>query len=247
MEQNPSSHQFAMPKVIDPEDPDQILGENSDTNNRMRVGNYTVDIDNLIMKSIPVLSRLGVPVDTALRKNFDLGINSYMDKLSANPSPNSVDEADIRIPYNLRWLKVDLDLSNCHPNVHICMMTLLSDYRFLGTGSLPHFWGKNYGKNKSEMMVSLDHSIRIHTPMRADQWLLFEVTSPRSGNGRGYAEGKFFDRQGVLVASITQEHLWRTSVTSDKVIPNLQFSLSPPVLVDQNTNSKSTKQIRSKL
>ncbi|MCW2546410.1 MAG: acyl-CoA thioesterase, partial [Mycobacterium sp.] len=42
-----------------------------------------------------------------------------------------------------------------------------------------------------------------------DQWLLFSVESPSSGDGRGLASGEFYTEDGRLVASVMQEALIR--------------------------------------
>ncbi|KAL8953465.1 MAG: hypothetical protein Q9222_000669 [Ikaeria aurantiellina] len=57
------------------------------------------------------------------------------------------------------------------------------------------------------MMVSLDHTIYFHRPrqIRADEWLLSEMESPWSGDGRGLVLQKIWNMEGVLVASCIQE------------------------------------------
>lgn len=57
------------------------------------------------------------------------------------------------------------------------------------------------------MMVSLDHSIYFHNPwaFRADEWMLIETESPWAGEGRGLAIQKIWSKDGVLIATCTQE------------------------------------------
>jgi hypothetical protein len=57
------------------------------------------------------------------------------------------------------------------------------------------------------MMVSLDHSIYFHNPLafRADEWMLTEMESPWAGEGRGLAIQKIWSKDGVLIATCTQE------------------------------------------
>lgn len=57
------------------------------------------------------------------------------------------------------------------------------------------------------MMVSLDHSIYFHNPWayRADEWMLIEMESPWAGEGRGLAIQKIWSKDGVLIATCTQE------------------------------------------
>lgn len=59
------------------------------------------------------------------------------------------------------------------------------------------------------MMASLDHAMWFHRPFRADEWLLYAMESPNASGGRGLALGKFFSRDGQLVASTAQEGVVR--------------------------------------
>jgi acyl-CoA thioesterase-2 len=62
-------------------------------------------------------------------------------------------------------------------------------------------------------MASLDHAVWFLRPFRADEWLLYDQTSPSAAAGRGLAHGRIFDRAGQLVATVVQEGLMRTSRT----------------------------------
>ncbi len=59
------------------------------------------------------------------------------------------------------------------------------------------------------MVVSLDHCMWFHRPLRADRWLLFDQDSPSAYGARGLARGLMFDQQGHLVVSLVQEGLVR--------------------------------------
>ncbi|CAI7611606.1 unnamed protein product [Penicillium manginii] len=72
--------------------------------------------------------------------------------------------------------------------------------------------GKNQQQHKEVgMMVSLDHSIYFHNPraFRADEWMLIEMESPWAGEGRGLALQKIWSKDGVLIATCTQEGVVR--------------------------------------
>ena len=60
------------------------------------------------------------------------------------------------------------------------------------------------------MLASIDHAMWFHTNVHADEWLLFAQDTPVARNGHGLARGLFFNREGVLVASVVQESLMRT-------------------------------------
>lgn len=63
------------------------------------------------------------------------------------------------------------------------------------------------------MMVSLDHSIYFHNPwaFRADEWMFSEMESPWAGEGRGLVLQKFWSKDGILIATCTQE-VWLSYV-----------------------------------
>ena len=56
-------------------------------------------------------------------------------------------------------------------------------------------------------VASLNHAIWLHRPLRADEWLHFDSTSPAAASGRGLSIARVHDRQGLLLASATQECL----------------------------------------
>lgn len=58
-------------------------------------------------------------------------------------------------------------------------------------------------------IASLDHALWFHNPVRADDWLLHTVEAERVSGGRGLARGKFYNPEGVLVASVVQQGLMR--------------------------------------
>jgi acyl-CoA thioesterase II len=70
---------------------------------------------------------------------------------------------------------------------------------------------------KIGMMVSLDHAIFFHNPraFRADEWMLTEMDSPWAGDGRGLVLQRIWSKEGVLIATCTQEGVVRLQQTSD--------------------------------
>jgi acyl-CoA thioesterase-2 len=59
------------------------------------------------------------------------------------------------------------------------------------------------------IIASLDHTLWVHRPFRADEWLLYSCDSPSAFGARGYVRGQIFTRDGTLVASTAQEGLIR--------------------------------------
>lgn len=66
---------------------------------------------------------------------------------------------------------------------------------------------KMKGRPEVGMMVSLDHTIYFHEPrkVRADEWMLSEMDSPWSGDGRGVVTQRIFSKDGTLLATCMQE------------------------------------------
>jgi|TARA_R110000772_G_scaffold141115_3_gene250697 acyl-CoA thioesterase-2 len=58
-------------------------------------------------------------------------------------------------------------------------------------------------------LASLDHALWFHAPVRADEWLLHTVEAERVAAGRSLAHGRFYNCEGVLVASASQQGLMR--------------------------------------
>jgi acyl-CoA thioesterase-2 len=92
------------------------------------------------------------------------------------------------------------------PKLHVCALAFMSDMGVVGSArspvsTLPPMF----------MGASLDHAVWFHRPVRADQWLLFSVDPVTNYGGRGLARGTFHTEDGVLVASIAQEALLRST------------------------------------
>ncbi len=104
------------------------------------------------------------------------------------------------------WLRTRDALPD-DPMLQACALAYLSDEDALGVALTPHSLGWHWDQL---MTASLDHAIWFHRPLRADQWLLFDIDGHGVANARGLAFGRVFDQQGVHVASIAQEALGRT-------------------------------------
>jgi acyl-CoA thioesterase-2 len=92
------------------------------------------------------------------------------------------------------------------PAMHRYLLAYASDFNFLITAMLPH--GVSW-LTPGMQVASLDHAIWFHRPFRMDDWLLYDVESPSAGGARGLVSGRFYRRDGALVASVMQEGLIR--------------------------------------
>lgn len=97
------------------------------------------------------------------------------------------------------------------PMTHACAAAYASDLLLLSTAAAQH--GFVIGQPGLQM-VSLDHSMWFHDSFRADDWLLYQQESQWAGRGRTLCRGLIFERSGALVASVTQEGLFRYSQPS---------------------------------
>ena len=59
------------------------------------------------------------------------------------------------------------------------------------------------------MVASLDHAMWFMRPFRADEWLLYDQSSPSACGGRSLTQGKIYNRYGEMVAAVMQEGLTR--------------------------------------
>jgi len=116
-----------------------------------------------------------------------------------------------REPRNRVWVRADGELPDPESEggrlLHVCVLTYASDLTLLEAAVFPHVVGGASARDVS--LASLDHAVWFHRPFRADVWLLYVQESPNAGGGRGLASGRFYRRDGVLVASVVQEGLIR--------------------------------------
>ncbi len=101
------------------------------------------------------------------------------------------------------WLRINGRLPD-DPKIHLGAFTWASDISLLGATLAAHTL--DHGKAQ---MASLDHTIWFHRPFRADEWWLYDQTSPSAQGGRGLAIGRVFTQDGRLVATVAQEGLIR--------------------------------------
>ncbi|MEE1620648.1 acyl-CoA thioesterase II [Zafaria sp. J156] len=75
-------------------------------------------------------------------------------------------------------------------------------------------------------VASLDHAMWWHRPVRVDEWLLYVQESPSASGARGLCEGRFFNRDGLLVATAAQEGMIRVpDDAKSKLLGGLQSGM----------------------
>lgn len=90
--------------------------------------------------------------------------------------------------------------------LHKFLLAYASDFNLLTTSLLPH--GVSVWQNFMQV-ASIDHALWFHEELRMDDWLLYAMDSPWSGNARGFSRGSIYNRKGQLVATSAQEGLTR--------------------------------------
>lgn len=90
--------------------------------------------------------------------------------------------------------------------LHKCVLAYASDMTLLDTSLLPHATSM---LDPQMMLASLDHAMWFHRPFRADSWLLYVHDSPSAASSLGLTRGHIYTRDGVLVATVSQEGLIR--------------------------------------
>jgi acyl-CoA thioesterase II len=113
-------------------------------------------------------------------------------------------------PVQTLWIRASGRLPDAFP-LHQCVLAYASDFTLLDTALIAH------GKllfDADIQLASLDHALWFHRPFRADDWLLYVQDSPSAFGARGFCRGSVYTRDGLLVASVTQEGLMRQRTTA---------------------------------
>lgn len=129
-----------------------------------------------------------------------LDVSRYMSRGKGTPEQSIWMRANGRLPDALQ--------------LHQCVLAYASDFTLLDTALVAH------GKlmfDPDIQLASLDHAMWFHRPFRADEWLLYVQESPSAHGARGFCRGLVFTRDGLLVASTTQEGLMRQQATKFQV------------------------------
>ena len=93
-------------------------------------------------------------------------------------------------PYELGWIRVPEALGD-DPMLQACAFAYCSDEYPLGTALSVHPVVPDWDR---VFTASLDHAIWFHRPLRADDWLLYELRGGGVADGRGLAFARVFDR-----------------------------------------------------
>jgi acyl-CoA thioesterase-2 len=103
------------------------------------------------------------------------------------------------------WSRIPVALPD-DPHLHAALIAFVTD--ITGTGGRPlHLEGDVTG------MVSIDHAAWFHRPLRADEWLFYDVHSLVNTGGRGVLRGTMYGPDRHVAVSVAQEMLLRPVAT----------------------------------
>ena len=105
------------------------------------------------------------------------------------------------------WFRFTADIPS-DPILHRALLAFISDHALMATALVAN--GVNWISHDI-MGASLDHAMWFHTDVRVDQWLYYHIESPRSARARGLNIGRFYTREGRLIATTAQEGLMRVN------------------------------------
>lgn len=106
------------------------------------------------------------------------------------------------LPY---WIRAHEPVDD-DPLTQACVLTYMSDMGLMAAGRPP---GVPFPSGPGKA-ASLDHAIWFHRPYDANRWHRYHATPLNGNDARGLATGAVYDAAGTLVASVTQEALWRS-------------------------------------
>jgi len=142
----------------------------------------------------------------------------YEEQLGAHVMPRPIDLRYVNEPpwitrdedapspeRNQVWMRADGTLPD-QPLLHVCVLTYASDMTLLDSVLARH---GVYWEMDKVLGASLDHALWFHRPFRADEWFLYDSSSPSASGSRGLATGRFFAADGTMIATVVQEGLLR--------------------------------------
>ncbi|RFD25194.1 acyl-CoA thioesterase II [Mycobacterium uberis] len=146
-------------------------------------------------EELPKVSRMKAFDGEAIKQFQEWDLRRVPRKL-LDPKPGKVAQQQV-------WFRHRDPLPD-DPVLHICALAYISDLTLLGTA-----WSIHPGECDVLQVASLDHALWFMRPFRADEWLLYDQSSPSAQAGRALTQGKIFDRNGAMVAAVMQEGLTR--------------------------------------
>lgn len=144
--------------------------------------------------------------------------DGFTEQLGAHVMPRPIDVRYVNEPpwvtrredtptpeRNQVWMRADGTLPD-ESLLHVCVLVYASDMTLLDSVLARH---DVYWEMDKVLGASLDHALWFHRPFRADEWFLYDSSSPSASGARGLATGRFFGADGTMIATVVQEGLLR--------------------------------------
>ncbi|MGM0931207.1 MAG: acyl-CoA thioesterase [Actinomycetota bacterium] len=129
------------------------------------------------------------------------------------PGPVYVDVEGEQVPQQAVWVKAfgqlpDQADERATRDLHRTALAYVCDYTILEPilRAHGHYWAE-----PGLVTASLDHSMWFHRDGRVDDWVLYAQEAVSGQRNRGLATGRFFDRDGRLLATVAQEGMIRAA------------------------------------
>ncbi len=153
------------------------------------------------------------PSRSELRHKYVDQVPEKMKKELLRERPIEVREVDHLDPFrpeisgdqNKIWFRMPGAVSTDVRTQHL-ILAYASDMSLMSSGMRPHGLSWFTGQVNA---ASLDHALWFHAPVRFENWHLYVMESPWTGQGRSFNRGSIYSENGVLVASVAQEGLMR--------------------------------------
>ncbi|MFV8172660.1 acyl-CoA thioesterase [Mycolicibacterium peregrinum] len=130
-------------------------------------------------------------------------VMDFGDKFDLRTMPSDTSEFALP-PF---WIRSQVEIED-DPLIRACTLTFMSDL-----GPVPSALPPTVPlRSDLGFAASLDHSIWFHRPFLPRGWHRYELQSANHNDSRGLARGSLYDAAGTLIASVSQEALWRIPV-----------------------------------
>lgn len=161
--------------------------------------------DLVSLEEVPVhvkreMAGLG-PNFVTMKKSLDVRVPDMEQQLSRTTSRSGIQF----------WLRARSDLPP-DAQIHSAAFAYASDWWLSLSSSLGHL--SELDQERPLYISSLNHTIWFGRPFSPTDWMYFECESPFACDGRGLSFAKVYDREGRMLAAISQENLMVPSATA---------------------------------
>ena len=169
--------------IYQPELPDYVFEENLQSEQSYREN---------------VAEKLPAALQNLFTQQFQVDIRplDFIDPVAPTEKP----------PKYAEYLKTYSDIPIDYPQaLHTAIVAYYSDYSLMNSTLRPH--GISYLSDHLQS-ASLDHSLYFHLPVKADEWMLYDIDAIVTAQARGLNIGQMW-QNGQLVCTALQENLMR--------------------------------------